>query len=88
LKIASTMAEKRSKVVVLGTGGTISGWAPDPSQGRQNQAGELTASELVLGLGLGFEHIVTEEVARIDSKNMGWPVWLKLLTRLQRKQVC
>ena len=77
------MAEKRSKVVVLGTGGTIAGWAPDPAQGRQYQAGELTASDLVRGLGLGLEHIVTEEVARIDSKNMGWPVWQILVARLQ-----
>ena len=77
------MAEKRSKVVVLGTGGTIAGWAPDPSKGRQYQAGELTASDLVQGLGDGQDHIVTEEVARIDSKNMGWPVWEKLVARVQ-----
>jgi L-asparaginase len=77
------MHEKRSKVVVLGTGGTIAGWAPDPSKGRQYQAGELTASDLVQGLGDGQDHIVTEEVARIDSKNMGWPVWEKLVARVQ-----
>jgi L-asparaginase len=77
------MAEKRSKVVVLGTGGTIAGWAPDPSQGRQYLAGELTAADLVLGLGVGLDHIVTEEVARIDSKNMGWPVWQRLVARVQ-----
>ena len=77
------MHEKRSKVVVLGTGGTIAGWAPDPSKGCQYQAGELTASDLVQGLGDGQDHILTEEVAQIDSKNMGWPVWLKLVTRLQ-----
>ena len=77
------MHEKRSKVVVLGTGGTIAGWAPDPSKGRQYQAGELTASDLVQGLGDGQDHIVTEEVARIDSKNMGWPVWERLVARVQ-----
>ena len=77
------MAEKRSKVVVLGTGGTIAGWAPDPLQGRQYKAGELTASDLVLGLGHGLDHIVTEEVARIDSKNMDWAVWQSLVARLQ-----
>ena len=77
------MAEKRSKVVVLGTGGTIAGWAPDPSQGRQYQVGELTASDLVLGLGVEQDHIVTEEVARIDSKNMDWPVWQSLVARVQ-----
>ena len=77
------MQEKRSKVVVLGTGGTIAGWAPDPSKGREYRAAELTASDLILGLEDGQDHIITEEVAQIDSKNMGWPVWLKLLTRLQ-----
>ena len=77
------MHEKRSKVVVLGTGGTIAGWAPDPSKGRQYQAGELTASDLVQSLGDGQDHIVTEEVARIDSKNMGWPVWERLVARVQ-----
>jgi len=77
------MAEKRSKVVVLGTGGTIAGWAPDPSQGRQYQAGELAASDLVRGLGPRLGPIVTEEVARIDSKNMDWAVWQPLVARLQ-----
>lgn len=77
------MGEKRSKVVVLGTGGTIAGWAPDPSKGREYQAGELSASDLVQGLGTDQDHIVTEEVARIDSKNMDWPVWLRLVARLQ-----
>ncbi len=77
------MAEKRSKVVVLGTGGTIAGWAPDPLQARKYQAGELTASDLVRGLGTGQDYIVTEEVARIDSKNMGWAVWQNLVARLQ-----
>jgi L-asparaginase len=77
------MAEKRSKVVVLGTGGTIAGWAPDPLQARKYQAGELTASDLVRGLGTGQDYIVTEEVARIDSKNMDWAVWQSLVARLQ-----
>ena len=77
------MGEKRSKVVVLGTGGTIAGWAPDPSKGREYQAGELSASDLVQGLETDQDHIVTEEVARIDSKNMDWPVWLRLVARLQ-----
>ena len=77
------MAEKRAKVVVLGTGGTIAGWAPDPLQARQYQAGELTASDLVRGLGTGQAHIFTEEVARIDSKNMDWAVWQSLVARLQ-----
>ena len=77
------MHEKRSKVVVLGTGGTIAGWAPEPSKGREYQAAELTASDLIQGLADGQDHIVTEEVAQIDSKNMGWPVWLKLVMRVQ-----
>jgi hypothetical protein len=77
------MHEKRSKVVVLGTGGTIAGWAPDPSKGREYRAAELTASDLIQGLADGQDHILTEEVAQIDSKNMGWPVWLKLVMRLQ-----
>ena len=77
------MHEKRSKVVVLGTGGTIAGWAPDPSKGREYRAAELTASDLIQGLANGQDHIVTEEVAQIDSKNMGWPVWLKLVMRVQ-----
>ena len=77
------MHEKRSKVVVLGTGGTIAGWALDPSKGREYRAAELTASDLIRGLAEGQEHVLTEEVAQIDSKNMGWPVWQRLVTRLQ-----
>jgi L-asparaginase len=52
-------------------------------QARKYQAGELTASDLVRGLGTGQDHIFTEEVARIDSKNMGWAVWQSLVARLQ-----
>lgn len=76
------MAEKKSKVVVLGTGGTIAGWAPDPSQAHQYRAGEVAVTDLVRGLDAPELLIETEDVARIDSKNMTWSVWQQLVTRL------
>jgi len=76
------MTENKSRVVVLGTGGTIAGWAPDPKQAHQYRAGEVAVGDLVKALAPQGLHIETEDVARIDSKNMNWTVWQQLVARL------
>ena len=82
LNFASAMTKKISKVVVLGTGGTIAGWAPNPDQTRQYRAGEVAVDDLVRGIKPSGLQIETEDVARIDSKNMGWTEWQRLVARL------
>ncbi|MBC7375877.1 MAG: asparaginase [Burkholderiaceae bacterium] len=71
-----------SKIVVLGTGGTIAGTAIS----AEDNIGYTAAQVGVLGLleaipslrGQGFE---TEQVAQVDSKDMGFDIWLRLAQR-------
>jgi L-asparaginase/Glu-tRNA(Gln) amidotransferase subunit D len=34
------------KIIILGTGGTIAGWAPDPKQGHRYESARLGIGEL------------------------------------------
>jgi L-asparaginase len=85
---ASPAPERRLTVVVLGTGGTIAGVGGDGAQDlgyRAAQVGvesllERAACTVAEGLAdLAFEH---EQVAQIDSKEMGIEVWCRLAERI------
>lgn len=71
-------------LVVLGTGGTIAGRAVRPDDHTGYAAGQVSVAALLEGipvpLGCQVEH---EQVAQIDSKDMGPAVWKLLLVRLQ-----
>jgi L-asparaginase len=69
-------AEKR--VVVLGTGGTIAGLASAQSDNVGYTAAQVPVSALLMGL-VGTE---SEQVAQVDSKDMGFAVWEQLLARV------
>jgi len=79
-------------LVVLGTGGTIAGVNQAPGS-RTYQAARLPVSSLLQGLpghAAQMAHangspwlIESEQVAQVDSKDMGWPVWRALLQSLQ-----
>lgn len=71
------------KIVVLGTGGTIAGAASGPDGYLAAQISVQNLLESVPGLSeLGFE-VQAEQVAQIDSKDMDWVVWQRLLVRCQ-----
>jgi L-asparaginase len=80
-------------LVVLGTGGTIAGVSQAPGS-RAYLAAQLPVSSLLQGLpgqaaqmartGGSPWLIESEQVAQVDSKDMGWPVWRALLHSLQR----
>lgn len=76
--------KSQKKVVVLGTGGTIAGTAVNVSDNIGYTAAELGVGQLLAGIpmlaGLPCE-LVAEQVAQIDSKDMGFPEWQKLLAR-------
>lgn len=81
------MQNKSSTVVVLGTGGTIAGTAPAGRDDSHYVAAQLGVAELLAGVpGLSAAaqgaEIEAEQVAQIDSKDMGWGVWSHLLQRL------
>lgn len=75
---------KDKKLVVLGTGGTIAGEASVASDNIGYSAAQIGVTQLVraipsLGdLPCGF---ACEQVAQVDSKDMSFAVWQKLLLR-------
>jgi L-asparaginase len=71
-------------LVVLGTGGTIAGRARRAADLLGYRAGEVAVDELLHGIPLPAGLCVeAEQVAQIDSKDIGPPVWRALLERLR-----
>jgi L-asparaginase len=72
----------QEKIVVLGTGGTIAGTSAASGQHLRYTSAQLGVTQLVQGLapaaGLPIE---TEQVAQLDSKDMGESVWQRLAAR-------
>lgn len=70
----------QSRVVVMGTGGTIAGEAKQASDNVGYRAGARTVSQLMEAIpavqGLDIEVV---DVAQIDSKDMGFSIWQSLL---------
>lgn len=76
------------KVVVLGTGGTIAGRAQSGSDNVGYKAGEVGVADLLASIPgiqerLQGTQLVAEQVAQIDSKDMGWAVWGQLVQRCE-----
>ena len=75
-----------SKIVVLGTGGTIAGRASRTGDNLGYTAGEVGVAQLLaslgasLGRGVAVE-LVAEQVAQVDSKDMGFALWQQLAAR-------
>jgi len=69
--------------VILGTGGTIAGRAARAGDNVGYVAGQVRVEDLIAGVpplaGLPLE---LEQVAQIDSKDMGFPVWQRLASRI------
>ena len=82
-----------SLVVVLGTGGTIAGTAASASDNVGYSAAQLGASQLVTAISApGSAPIEVEQVAQVDSKDMGFAIWRELVVavdrHLARSEVC
>lgn len=76
------------RIVVLGTGGTIAGTASNASDNIGYTAAQLSVAELlnaVPGLTgtLQGHTLVSEQVAQIDSKDMGFGIWVTLAQRVE-----
>lgn len=73
------------RLLVLGTGGTIAGRAVQRDDHVGYRAGEVAVGDLLAGVpvpaGLGVQ---TEQLAQIDSKDMGPEVWRLLLARVSQ----
>lgn len=75
------------KIVILGTGGTIAGAAASALDHTGYTAGQLGVADLLAGLPTaamvgGADRFMVEQLAQIDSKDMGFEVWDKLALRV------
>ena len=72
------------KIIILGTGGTIAGWADDPAQPQRYEAGRVGVDQLLQALPEPMAHAALglEQIAQIDSKDMDDALWRRLLQRL------
>lgn len=75
---------ERRQRVVLGTGGTIAGRATQMGDNVGYTAGQVAVNDLLAGVRdrLQGQDVVAEQVAQVDSKDMGPVVWRALLQRL------
>ncbi len=75
-----------SRIVILATGGTIAGQAPDASRSLQYTSGVMGVEQLVAAVpGLADAADLTcEQIANIGSENMSERVWLDLAAALNR----
>lgn len=74
----------QKKVIVLGTGGTIAGKAADVADNIGYTAAQLGVSQLLAAIPMLADlscELVAEQVAQVDSKDMDYAVWQKLLAR-------
>ncbi|WP_295954275.1 asparaginase [Rhodoferax sp.] len=72
------------KIVVLGTGGTIAGRASRAGDNLGYTAGEVGVAQLLESLGeygAAGVALVAEQVAQVDSKDMGFALWQQLAAR-------
>src|SRR5215210_3548613 len=75
--------QNRSRIVILGTGGTIAGTAEDRFDNVGYTAAQLGIDELVASVpALAALDIECEQVAQVDSKDMSLAVWQRLAQRV------
>ena len=74
----------QSIVVILGTGGTIAGVAPEGKSDLAYQSAQLSVEALVQAVPeLADASLETEQVAQVDSKDMTHAIWQALSQRVQ-----
>jgi len=77
------MQNTDSKIVILGTGGTLAGTAADPVDNVGYRAGQLGIAELVARIpALAGVALQSEQVAQLDSKDMSFGIWRNLAARV------
>jgi L-asparaginase len=76
------MQSGSDRIVILGTGGTIAGTAPSPTDAVGYRAAQLGVDALVAAVpALAMRRLECEQVAQIDSKDMDEAIWLALARR-------
>ncbi|TAG34291.1 MAG: asparaginase [Polaromonas sp.] len=84
----------QKNTVILGTGGTIAGQSVSASDNIGYTAAQVGAAELIAAIPAlaTSSHLLVEQLAQIDSKDMTFAVWVNLAERvryfLSRDDVC
>ena len=77
------MQNKASVAVILGTGGTIAGTAAIPADNIGYSVAQIGVAQLVASVAaLRRVRIEAEQVAQVDSKDMGFALWRALAERV------
>lgn len=81
---SSTSSAALPRIVVLATGGTIAGAAPDAASTAGYQAGALGVDFLLDAVPAlaSVARIDAEQIASIDSKDLALPLWNTLAARI------
>lgn len=79
----SSSESGKARVVVLGTGGTIAGTSASAGDNVGYTAAQRGVAQLVAAVpALAQVPLETEQVAQLDSKDMGYAVWRQLAQRI------
>lgn len=73
-------------IAILATGGTIAGSADDAGSAARYRAGAVPIDQLLAASKLGLERLANvraEQVEQIDSKDLTFDVWEKLVARIR-----
>ncbi len=71
------------RIVILGTGGTISGLAGQAGDNVGYEAGRVAVDDLVAGVPAQPDsRLETEQIAQIDSRDMSFDIWRRLAQRV------
>ena len=78
-------SSSRQCIVILGTGGTIAGLSASASDNIGYTAARVGVDRLVAAIPSLTDAgpVLTEQVAQIDSKDMGFGVWAQLAARVE-----
>ena len=72
-----------ARVVVLATGGTLAGTADDPADNVGYRAAQIGIGDLLARIpALADTTLQAEQVAQVDSKDMGYAIWRRLVERV------
>jgi L-asparaginase len=78
------MPSAATKLLIIGTGGTIAGRASNSIDHVGYRAGEVGIEELVAGVPpLRNFPLLFEQLAQLDSKDMDFDTWVRLAVRVQ-----
>ncbi len=80
---SEALPTETKRVVVLGTGGTIAGTSANAGDNVGYTAAQRGVAQLVAAVpALAQVALETEQIAQLDSKDMGYAVWRQLAQRI------